>query len=407
MVELTEISQSEINRLVPGTYEKVVKVTDAETGLVGFISVHNSSIGHAKDGLGVSLGGLRMYTYADEAASSGKPAETLALEDVLRLSAGMTYKSAAADDGLGGGKAVIIGDATQYPIGSPQREKLMRAMGQAIEKFAQQYPQHAYVTAEDVGTKVEDMKIIAQETNHVSGVGHDQFSGNPSPFTAQGILAAIKQTLGVENLLHRKFAISGLGNVGGKLAELLIDEGAQIIVADINDKPEQLKRRYSAHVQVVPPADIHRQNVDVYVPCAMGKCLDDTTIPQIKAKYIIGAANNQLAEPRHGQMLHDLGKIYIPDFITNAGGVIAVGMEVKHKRAGLPLSIKDIADVVDQKIRANTKRVIDIANTQNIPLSEAGMALANERLAAAKQQRNWTDRTDDRGASGKGWAHGS
>ena len=408
MVELFEVSSDEIKRIIPGTYEKVVKVTDAESGLVGFISVHNSAIGHAEGGLGISLGGLRMWPYSDEAAASGKSPETLALEDALRLSAGMTYKSAAADDGLGGGKAVIIADPAQYPAGSPQRVKLMHAMGQAIEMFAQRYPQSTYVTAEDVGTNVEDMKIIEQVTSHVSGTGHDAFNGNPSPFTAQGILAAMKEALGVKTMLHKRVAIGGLGNVGGRLAQLLIDEGAQLIVADKDaEKAEALKRRFPAHVLTVPASEIHKQPVDVYAPCAMGKCLDDETIPKIQAKYIIGAANNQLAEPRHGEMLYNLGKIYIPDFIANAGGVIAVGMEVKHKHEGKSLTLQEIGEVVERKIRTNTRRTIELSQGNNIPLSEAGMALANERLAAARQNKNWGEREEGRGANGKGWAHGS
>jgi leucine dehydrogenase len=386
---------------VPTTgYEKVVKIIDDDSELVGFIAVHNSKIGHAKDGLGVSLGGLRMLPYIDD---------TEALKDVLDLSAGMTRKSAAADDGVGGAKAVIIADPKKYPQGSEERRKLMLAMGEAIEKFGNENPVSAYMTAEDMNTSPADMKIIAEKTQFVSGLPYGEFDGNPSPFTAQGVLAAMKEAMGVNSMNHKKVAIAGLGNVGGKLAELLIDEGAQLIVTDVDDKPEKLKKQYPAHVQVVSPADIHKQDVDVYAPCARGQCLNDATIPQIKAKYIVGAANNQLAEPRHGQMLKDAGKIYIPDFVANAGGVIAVAMEVKHRREKSPLTKKDIADVVEQKIRANTKAVLEIARDRNIPESDAGEVLARDRLAHADMgpDSKWTSRTTGKDSTGKGWAHGS
>jgi leucine dehydrogenase len=413
MVTLVEISQDEIKKITPTPYEKVVKVTDEASGLVGFIAVHNSRMAHDKNkGLGVSLGGLRIYPYSEEAAkdSRGFSAEQLALEDALRLSAGMTYKSAAADDGLGGAKAVIIADPKKFPHGSEQRRNLMLAMAEALNEFAKRYPKQAYVTAEDVNTKPSDMEILRSKTDYVAGLPLDEFDGNPSPFTAFGVLAAMKEALGVETMQGKRIAISGVGNVGGELAKLLLDEGASVVIADKKQEAIDAVKNHGGDVTVASTDDIHKQEVDIYAPCAMGKALNSQTIREIKAKYIIGAANNQLEEQKHDIMLAKRGvlypdkeKIYMPDYIVNAGGVIAVGMEVEYRKQGKTLTKEDIKQRVEKTIRANVRSVLDMVRDEGMTTNEAASALANRKLAGVKLA--WENRADDRGID-TGRAHG-
>ncbi|MGE0754073.1 MAG: Glu/Leu/Phe/Val dehydrogenase dimerization domain-containing protein, partial [Alphaproteobacteria bacterium] len=255
-------------------YERVAHATDQETGLNAFIAVHNSAVGKATGGQGVSLGGIRMRPYtepnqlelADEIKqlSGFTEPELFGLQDVVRLSRGMTYKSAIAKTGLGGGKAVVIANPKDYPLGSPQREKLMESMGEAIHEFATRWPESIYVGAEDMNTKLADMKIIAGKTAHISGTGHDQFDGNPSPFTAEGVLAAIKGAVG-DDLKGKRVAISGIGSVGGYLADMLHREGAVLTLADIDDKATNKAAELGSNTSVVPSGEIHKQQVDVYV----------------------------------------------------------------------------------------------------------------------------------------------
>jgi leucine dehydrogenase len=183
--------------------------------------------------------------------------------------------------------------------------------------------------------------------------------------------------------------------------KLLLDEGAQIVITDIDAaRSEKIRQTKPGAVTVVSPDEIHKQDVDVYAPCALGACLNDTTIPDIKAQYIIGAANNQLATPEHGEKLHQAGKIYIPDFVANSGGVIAVAMEVQARRKGSDLKNSDITARVEKTVKASTTRVMEIAKEKDIPLSDAGMTLAGERLIQAKSNSSHTDdHESDRGCS--------
>lgn len=371
-------------------HEKVVKVVDKKSRLVGFIAVHDSTIGHAEGGLGVSLGGIRMWSYRSEEQ---------ALNDVLRLSRGMTYKSAAAEDGCGGAKAVIMGPANMTP---QERERLMKAMGEAIELFNTKYPRSRYVGAEDVGTKPKDMKTIGTKTKEIGGLSYGEFDGNPSPYTAYGVLAAMKGAMKVDSMKGKKVAISGVGSVGGALAELLHNEGATVVVADVKSKAiDDLKQKIPG-LESVSVKEIHKQDVDVYAPCALGGCLDDKTIPDIKAKYIVGAANNQLLDiKKHGKQLFDAGKIYIPDYIANAGGVMAIAMEVKARREGSELTKQMIYDRVDATIRKNTARVLELSEEQHIPHSETADKIAEEKLIAArKKQPSWVEMVDGGARSG-------
>lgn len=438
MVTLNEVKLSD--------WERVAHITDPESGLNAFIAVHDSAVGNApatrdrQKGQGVSLGGIRMRAYGepqdeptidslseDERATlqASTDQERRALEDVIRLSRGMTFKSAHADTGLGGGKAVIIADPKQYPEGSPQREKLMKAMGAGIQKFAETYPDSIYVGAEDMNTKPSDMKIIEGVTQHISGTGHDEFNGNPSPFTAEGGLAALKVVLG-DDLRGKKVAISGVGSVGGALAKMLHKEGAELVLSDIDDKPEKLKAELGGdRITVVPNGEIHKQETDAWVPAAIGGVINDRTVDEINAKNIVPIANNVLAEPRHGQRLDKRGITYVPDYLSNAGGIIAVGMEVERKRAGKPLTLAEISETVDRKVMASVTNLLKYAKENNIAPSDAADQLGEEIVAraakdaqmlkgndfftarldrniTAARERDWTARTkrDSNGQSG-------
>ena len=289
-------------------HHELVTFTDhPASGLRAIIAVHNSN-------LGPGVGGCRMYPYEND---------TQALEDVLRLSRGMTYKSALAGLPLGGGKAVIIGDPRKH-----KTPALLEAMGDFIEAQGGKY-----VTAEDSGTGVADMKIIGQRTKYVSGVDDRQsFGGDPSPFTANGIYcgikAALKHQTGNDSVKGVRIALQGTGAVGRYLAMSLIQDGAQVFAADINQ--ENLDQVVAMGAQAVAADDIVSFDADVFAPCAMGAILNDTTIPTLKAKIVAGGANNQLAEKRHGDVLRKQGVLYAPDFVINAGGII----EIHHQRSG-------------------------------------------------------------------------
>ncbi len=280
-------------------HELVAFREDRHSGLRAIIAVHNTQLGSA-------VGGLRMFPYTDDDA---------ALDDVLRLSRGMTYKSALAGLPMGGGKAVIIGD--------PQRDKtpaLMQAMGEFVDSLGGRF-----VTAEDSGTTVADMREIARRTSYVSG--HDERGGgDPSPYTAYGvycgILAALRQRRGSETLAGLTVALQGAGAVGRHLAKRLLAAGARVFVADVNR--DNLERAVALGAEAVSPASILSMEVDVLAPCALGAVLDAHTVESLRADIIAGAANNQLASPAQAQRLFERGILYVPDFVLNAGGIIAV-----------------------------------------------------------------------------------
>ncbi len=286
-------------------HELVAFKEDHASGLRAIIAVHNTNLGPA-------IGGCRMYPYTSDEQ---------ALDDVLRLSRGMSYKSALAGLPLGGGKAVIIGDpATQ------KSRLLFRAMGDFIEGLNGQY-----ITAEDSGTGVADLKIINERTRYVSGVmDGSQFGGDPSPYTAQGVYCGIKAALAyrqnVTSLKGVRVAVQGAGAVGRHLTQLLINDGAVVFVADIN--PNNLKLAQDLGAESVSPEAIFSLAVDVLAPCAMGGVIDEQRVGQIKAGIIAGAANNQLANAIQGEQLRQQGILYAPDFVINAGGII----DVYHQR---------------------------------------------------------------------------
>lgn len=336
-------------------HEQVVFVSDDKSGLKAIIAVHNSNLGPA-------LGGCRMWPYASEEE---------AVRDVLRLSRGMTYKSAMARLKLGGGKSVIIGN--------PRTDKtpaLLAAFARALEQL-----NGRYIAAEDSGTSVADMKFMTQFTQHVAGI-HDKpsdegtRSGDPSPATAYGtfigIQAAVKERLGRDSLDGLRVAVQGVGNVGYDLARQLKEAGARLWVTDIHREPlVQAGRELGA--TVVAPDEIFGLDVDVFAPCALGAVLNDSTIPQLKASIVAGAANNQLAEARHGVELMKRGILYAPDYVINAGGII----DVYHERIGFERAalIRHI-----EGIRDNLMEVFERAREEERPTAEVADAIAEERF---------------------------
>ena len=336
-------------------HEQVVFVSDDKSGLKAIIAVHNSNLGPA-------LGGCRMWPYASEEE---------AVRDVLRLSRGMTYKSAMANLKLGGGKSVIIGNPRTH-----KTPELLAAFARALEQL-----NGRYIAAEDSGTSVADMKYMAQLTPHVAGTDDKPSdagtrSGDPSPATAYGtfigIKAAVKERLGRDSLDGLRIAVQGVGNVGFDLARQLKEAGVQLWVTDIHREPlVQAGRELGA--SVVAPDEIFALDVDVFAPCALGAILNDTTIPQLKASIVAGAANNQLAEPRHGVELMKRGILYAPDYVINAGGII----DVYHERIGFERSVllRHIEGIHD-----NLMEVFERARAEERPTGEVGDAIAEERF---------------------------
>jgi leucine dehydrogenase len=340
-------------------YEQVVFCQDKESGLKAIIAIHDTTLGPA-------LGGTRMWTYESEEA---------AIEDALRLAKGMTYKNAAAGLNLGGGKTVIIGDPRK-----DKNEAMFRAFGRYIQGL-----NGRYITAEDVGTTVADMDLIHEETDYVTGISPSfGSSGNPSPVTAfgvyRGMKAAAKEAFGTDSLEGKKVAIQGVGNVAYSLCEYLHEEGAQLIVTDINK--EAVQRAVEAFgATAVDPDDIYGVECDIYAPCALGATINDKTIPQLKARVIAGSANNQLKETRHGDLIHELGIVYAPDYVINSGGVINVADELygyNYDRA-----MKKVEGLYD-----NIAKVIEISKRDGIPTYLAADRLAEERIATMAKSRS-------------------
>jgi leucine dehydrogenase len=340
-------------------YEQVVFCHDAAAGLRAVIAIHDTTLGPA-------LGGCRMWTYASEEE---------AVLDALRLARGMTYKAAVAGLNLGGGKTVVIGD--------PRRDKseaLFRALGRFIHSLSGRY-----ITAEDVGTTVHDMDLIHLETPYVCGVSQTYgSSGNPSPMTAlgvfRGIQASAKHLFGSDDLSGRHVAVQGLGNVGYELARLLQEAGAQLTVADIN--PEQVQRAVNElGARAVSPSEILDVECDILAPCALGAVLNDDTIPRLRCQIVAGSANNQLADERHGDLLHERGILYAPDYVINAGGLINVADELEGYHP--------------ERARSKVERLYDImlnlyrmAAEQKIPTHRAADRMAEARIEQMRRVRS-------------------
>lgn len=340
-------------------YEQLVFCQDKASGLKAIIAIHDTTLGPA-------LGGARMWTYATEEN---------AIEDALRLARGMTYKNAAAGLNLGGGKTVIIGDPFK-----DKNEEMFRALGRFIQGL-----NGRYITAEDVGTTVTDMDLIHEETNYVTGISPAfGSSGNPSPVTAYGVYrgmkAAAKEAFGSDMLEGRTISVQGLGNVAYKLCEYLHNEGAKLVVTDINQAAiDRVVNDFGA--TAVAPDEIYSQEVDIFSPCALGAILNDETIPQLKAKVIAGSANNQLQDSRHGDYLHELGIVYAPDYVINAGGVINVADELYgYNRERAMKRVDGIYDSIE--------KIFEISKRDSIPTYVAANRLAEERIARVAKSRS-------------------
>ena len=295
-----------LSRLAIATHEEVYHVTDPAAGLEGYIALHSTALGPA-------AGGLRMRPYADPGA---------ALEDVLNLSRGMSFKNAAAGLPLGGGKAVIIGDPAQA-----KTPELLRAMGRAVEALAGRY-----WTAEDMGMSPDDMAEIARETRFVAGLDKGRHaSGDPSPVTAHGVFNAMlvgaEAVFGARALAGRRVAVQGIGHVGWHLARMLHDAGARLVLAD-TDAARLAQTAAEFGAEIVLPGEVHAAEADIFAPCAIGGILNARSIPQIRARLVAGAANNQLAEPADADRLAARGILYLPDYVANGGGIINVAAEI-------------------------------------------------------------------------------
>ena len=300
-------------------HEQVVFCHDKATGLKAIIGIHDTTLGPA-------LGGTRLWDYASDED---------ALVDVLRLSRGMTYKAACAGLNLGGGKAVIIGDAKKI-----KSEAMFRAFGRFVNSLGGRY-----ITAEDVNINVNDMEQVAAETQFVTGISsRPGGSGDPSPVTAWGVYsglrAAVKHRLGKDSLAGLKVSVQGIGAVGKYLCGYLAKDGVKLVVTDVDQsRIDYAVKEFGA--VAVRDTDIYSADVDVFAPCALGAILNDETIPMLKAKVVAGGANNQLKEERHGTALVERGILYAPDYVINAGGLINVyneligyNGEVARKQAG-------------------------------------------------------------------------
>ena len=332
-------------------YEQVVFCSDDRSGLRAIIAIHSTALGPA-------LGGTRFYPYQSEDQG---------LEDVLRLAKGMTYKAAAAGLDLGGGKAVIIGD--------PKRDKseaLLRAYGRFVETLGGRY-----ITAEDVGTSLEDMDTVRRESRWVTGCSHTYGgSGDPSPVTAYGVFQGIKacalEVFGDTELEGRTVAIQGVGKVGHALCGHLSGAGAKVIVADSD--VDNLARAVSDFgVETCDVATVHSLPVDIYSPCAMGGGINDDTISELSCRVIAGAANNQLQHDTHGDKLRDLGILYAPDFVLNAGGLINVEDELRGYN-------RDRAMSRVEGIYRQLQQIFTVAKERGISTARAAKDYAEERI---------------------------
>ncbi|MCF8059177.1 MAG: leucine dehydrogenase [Bacteriovoracaceae bacterium] len=337
-------------------HEEVVFFSDPSCNLKAIIAIHDTTLGPA-------LGGTRMWPYAsiDDA-----------ITDVLRLSKGMTYKAAVSGLNLGGGKAVIIGDPNK-----DKSEALFRSYGRFLESL-----NGRYITAEDVNIGVEDIEHIFTETTYVTGVAQTHGgSGNPSPYTARGVFRGIEasctKVFGNRSVKGKVIALQGAGSVGRHLGELLYKSGAKVFFTDLNEKNIAAFKEMVPNAELVGVDEIYDVDCDIYSPCALGATINDQTIERLKCKIVAGAANNQLAENRHGDILMEKGVLYAPDYLINAGGLMNVSIEFEG------WSDNKASRMVDT-IYDTTMRIFEISDEQNIPVYKATNVLAESRLQSIK-----------------------
>lgn len=342
------------DRISERNHEQVVFCHDPVTGLRAIVAIHDTTLGPA-------LGGTRMWTYDDDEA---------ALQDALRLARGMTYKSAAAGLNLGGGKAVLIGNSK-----TDKNEMLFRSYGRFIQGIAGRY-----ITAEDVGTSVQDMEWVRMETDYVVGISRALGgSGDPSPFTALGVLqgmrAALMERTGSDSLDGKTVAVQGVGHVGYHLVSHIVKGGGRAVVADID---RANLRRVSADfsgVEVVAPDEIYDVDCDVYAPCALGATINDDTLPRLHCSIVAGCANNVLAEDRHATLLAERDILYAPDYVVNAGGLMNVANELEgYNQDRSTQQVHGIFDI--------TMQIFQIAKEENITTAQAADRLAERRIAS-------------------------
>ncbi len=332
-------------------HEHIAFNFDKKSGLKAIIAIHNTNLGPA-------LGGCRMWPYASDEE---------ALCDVLRLSRGMTYKSAISNLKLGGGKSVIIGDPR-----TQKSDDLLRAMGDFIESLGGRY-----ITAEDSGTKVADIAKIAERTSYISGlVEGSEHGGDPSPTTAYGVFvglkAAVKYRLGQSDLSGLKVAIQGVGNVGFRLAKHLSEAGAELYVTDIFEQNVE-KAVQELGAKAVGADEIWGLDVDVLAPCALGAAINDNTLPQFKASIIAGAANNQLATEAHGKLLQQREILYAPDYVINAGGIIDAYYQ---RNGGSEQQLKDHVEGIE----ATLLEIFERSASSRLPTGVVADKIAEERF---------------------------
>ncbi|HET6341029.1 MAG TPA: Glu/Leu/Phe/Val dehydrogenase dimerization domain-containing protein [Gemmatimonadota bacterium] len=342
-------------------HEQVVFCHDEESGLKSIIAIHDTTLGPA-------LGGTRMWPYRSTQE---------ALIDVLRLSEGMTYKAAVAGLELGGGKSVILGDPK-----TDKTEALLRAHGRFVDTLGGRY-----ITAEDVGISVDDMEYVYQATRHVTGIrSSPRGSGDPSPVTAYGVYWGIKascrQKLGSDDLSGVRIAVQGAGHVGYHLCEDLAAEGAVISITDIDqERVNRVVEEFGA--TPIAPDDIYDVDCEVFAPCALGAVINDQTLRRLRCRVVAGAANNQLAEDRHGDAVDARGILYAPDYVINAGGLISVYSEIVGYDA-------ETAKEKARGIYETLLKVYRIAEEDAIPTYRAAERLARHRLRKARLQRAGT-----------------
>jgi leucine dehydrogenase len=354
----TKTAAGVIERMGEHDHEQVLFCNDRTTGLRAIIAVHDTTLGPA-------LGGTRMWPYANEAE---------ALNDVMRLSRGMTYKSALAGLDLGGGKAVIIGDPR-----TQKTEAMFRRFGRFVDSL-----NGRYITAEDVGMTTTEMVNIRKETLNVVGLPVSMGgSGDPSPVTAYGVFcglkAAAKTAYGKDDLNGRKVAVQGAGNVGRYLTEHLLKEGATVYLTDIHDdKLAAIKTEHPA-VHIVKPDEVIGLDVDIYSPCALGATVNDESLKLFKCSVIAGAANNQLAdETVHGRALMEKGILYAPDFLINAGGIINCAWE--RRGYNRDAALKQTEDIYHTALS-----IFKRSRTENIPTYLAANQAAEQRVRSVRQ----------------------
>jgi len=339
-------------------HEQIVFCNDKDTGLKAIIGIHNTVLGPA-------LGGTRMWQYANEWE---------ALNDALRLSRGMTFKSAVAGLNLGGGKAVIIGDAK-----TQKTPALMKRFGEFVHSLSGKY-----ITAEDVGMETADMDLVRDVTPYVTGISESRGgAGNPSPITAYGVFMGMKAAAmykyGSDVLEDKRVIVQGIGHVGESLVEHLTNEGAKVIISDINQaRLEEIKAKYGA--EIYTGDNLYGVDADIYAPCALGATINDATVNQLNVDIIAGAANNQLEnEAVHGKILSDRGIIYAPDFVINAGGIINVYAELEgYGKAEIMRKTENIYNT--------TLEIIKNAATDGVTTHSASLAIAQSRIDARKKE---------------------